>query len=173
MKNKKLISFILSLLMMIPLVSCNNKNPLSKEMPDDFSFSLVWSVFGKSSYNSETGELVKSKFEPEEELYKTTCFLTQEELLEVYNILLDANVNRFDEFKDWEFNSADPAGDYQITISTGAFEKTIKAPYGTYIDDGANSLRANKFIEVMESIIKIVKNTDEWKAMPDETQMYF
>ena len=59
---------------MIPLVSCNNNNnnnPLAQEMPDDFSFSLVWSVFGKSSYNSETGELVKSKFEPEEELYKT------------------------------------------------------------------------------------------------------
>ena len=62
---KKILSFILAIFFVTLIVSCNN--PLPKQMPEDFSFSLQWGIWGKSYYNSETGELIKSKYEENEE----------------------------------------------------------------------------------------------------------
>ena len=104
---KKLITLVLLLL---TLTSCNLfKRSLPKEMPEDFSFQVMWNNYGISTYDSKTGILIKHKYASNVDNYTTTYFLTDNELKEIYNLIYELNIESYpDEFPYGTFVDADP-----------------------------------------------------------------
>ena len=76
--DMKKIALIFTFIMLLPCLSgCGNKI-LPEERPEDFSFSLIWGVYGTSSYNSRTGKLVKTTDATHPEDYVTYMHLSDE-----------------------------------------------------------------------------------------------
>ena len=66
---------LLLLILFFTLTSCSLfKNSLPEEIPDDFSFSIMWNTDGISSYDSKTGILIKDKYATNPNEYTTTYF---------------------------------------------------------------------------------------------------
>ena len=57
-------------------------------IPEDFSFSLVWNCYGISSYDSQTGKLVKTTDATNPKDYITYYQLTDEDKEYIYNLLV-------------------------------------------------------------------------------------
>ena len=68
MKGKRILLLTAALFLLLSFASCVTKHAAGEpspendgiEMPEDFSFSIVWDCYGISSYDSATGKLVKT-----------------------------------------------------------------------------------------------------------------
>ena len=167
---KKILSFILAIFFVTLLVSCNN--PLPKQMPEDFSFSLQWGIWGKSYYNSETGELIKSRHEKNEEDFKTVCFLNEEELEEVYFILHKLNLSKYDDLVIQEFDFCAPGMRFVIEVNSKDNHYKIELPEGICRFNPHKSSRARKIQNAIDQITEIIYQKEEWKALPKEEYLY-
>lgn len=168
---KKILSFILAIFFVTLIVSCNN--PLPKQMPEDFSFSLQWGIWGKSYYNSETGELIKSKYEDNKEDFKTVCFLNEDELESVYSILVKLNIDNYDDMKPQEFRQCTPGMKYELEVKINKAYKIITLPEG--IDSSRTHItsRARRIQKSIDQITEIIYQKEEWKALPKEERLYY
>lgn len=65
----------------LSLVGCNKQEPKSNPtvVPEDFSFALTWNCYGVSSYDSQTGKLVKTTDATNPDDYVTYYQLTTED----------------------------------------------------------------------------------------------
>ena len=139
---------------------------------DDFSFSLIWGVYGISSYDSKTGELVKTKDATNPSDYVTTYFLSEEELNLIYNYIKDANLNKYkDVYNPNWFKGTNPSSTIILSYSYDGYEKTISS-IDIAIGYDADNPRGDKYLKVIKSIVDILTNTDEWKALPDYEKYY-
>ena len=64
-------------------------------MPKDFSFELTWNINGISSYDSETGKLVKTWDATNPSLYVTTYMLTDADKAQMYEWISSLDVNSY------------------------------------------------------------------------------
>ena len=167
---KKIFFWLIAIIMMFSTVSCTN--PLNKEREDDFSFTLVWGVWGKSSYNSKTGELVKSKYESNMQDFVTTLFLSDDQLDDIYSVLYDLKIHKYDEFKYNEFAHSNPGEYLNITVYTNDYCHEISTTSDINLDK-TYSNKALKFKETIQYITNIIYQTDEWKSLPKEEKIYF
>ena len=172
---KKLLSLALAALMLVCLfVSCQGSLP--KEMPEDFSFSIRWGVFGESSYDSSTGKLVKARMSTEPEKYITTYFLSDEEKQAVYDIIKEMKFEKFNKFGKFDFVFSDPHFRLSLTVKTADMDKTVVAENVAYkpsdLSSSANSLRGKRYLKGIEKITDILVSTEEWKALPDYEFQY-
>ena len=161
---KKLITLVLLLL---TLTSCNLfKRSLPKEMPEDFSFQVMWNNYGISTYDSKTGILIKHKYASNADNYTTTYFLTDNELKEIYNLIYELNIESYpDEFPYGTFVDAYPSSTLSLTVFTKDYSKTVKADsVGAY---EAFTIKGTKYLEVIKGISAILTETEAWKALPD------
>ena len=161
---KKLTTLVLLLL---TLTSCNLfKRSLPKEMPEDFSFQVMWNTYGISSYDSKTGTLIKDKYATNVAEYTTSYFLTEDELKEIYNLIYELNIECYpDEFPYGTFVDADPSSTLSLTVFTKDYSKTVKADsVGAY---EAFTIKGTKYLEVITRIRTILTETEAWKALPD------
>ena len=71
---RKIFTLIVLLSILLLGSSCSKK-----EIPDNFEFSFTWGCYGISSYDSETGLLVKTSDATKPELYQTTHILTEQD----------------------------------------------------------------------------------------------
>ena len=158
---------LLLLILLLTLASCSLfKNSLPEEIPDDFSFSIMWNTDGISSYDSKTGILIKDKYATNPNEYTTTYFLTEDELKEIYSLILELNIDSCpDEFPYGTFVDADPSSKLSLTVSTKNYSKTVKAnSVGAY---EAFTKTGEDYLEVIKGIRNILMETAEWKALPD------
>ena len=87
---RRLGALLLCLVWALPvLAGCEKK---SAGVPEDFEFSLTWGVYGISSYDSQTGRLVKTTDATHPEDYVTTHRLTQEERETLWQVIRDLDV---------------------------------------------------------------------------------
>lgn len=178
---KKIIPLILTVVLMIfCFVSCNdtilceemesdssfNDSSSTEKVPDDFSFSIVWGMFGTSSYNSETGRLIKTTDATNPDDYVTTHILSDEELKSIYRIIKELNFEIIDEFGPDDFNGSDPHLSLSLTVKTNGLNKTIKVKEAASYNS-ANTPNGKNFLEAVKAIKDILENTQEWKALPD------
>ena len=158
---------ILVLLLLLTLTSCNLfQKSLPKEMPGDFSFSIMWNTDGISTYDSKTGVLIKDKYATNVAKYTTTYFLTMDELKQIYSLIYDLNIETCpDEFPYGTFVDADPSSRLSLSISTKDYSKTVKAnSVGAY---ESSTIKGTKYLEVIKGIRAILTETEAWKALPD------
>ena len=138
----------------------------------EFFFSLTWDIDGISSYDSATGKLVKTKDASQPELYTTTHYLTEDEKLQILDILLELDVLFYpDIYNPTEGLGSNPSQNLILSVQSGDIMKTITAN-GVAISIDATSERGQKYIDACEAISKILMETEEWKALPDYPYIY-
>ena len=167
MKINKLISFIVSVCLLLIVSSCSSVSTKEKPMPEDFAFSITWGAFGSSYYNSETGELIKKQ----DEQIQTTYFMDEEELEKVFNIFMYYKVHKLPEIIMSGFYHADPPGKYEITLKYNEIEKVVSLPYGASLAE-TFGLNAKRFENALREVLAVIYESEEWKNLPPAKYLY-
>lgn len=135
---------------------------------DSFSFSFVWNCYGVSSYDSETGRLIKTTDATNPEDYITRCELTEEQMRRIYELIKSLDVgsypDRYNPHADGFASS--PTMTLILSIKTDTLQKTISAVDIAMSYDSQNA-HGKRFLDVCKAIEDILTATDEWKALPD------
>ena len=144
--------------------------PIAYEL-EDFSFALAWNIYGISSYDSQTGTLIKTKDAPNPEEFSTTYTLTELEVVQIYEIIQQLNVNDYpDKYSPSKYGS-DPSLTLILTVRNGEEVKTITAMDVPYYTNGKDE-QAQNFLTACKQIVDILEATDAWKALPDYPYLY-
>lgn len=183
---RKYFAFMLMLVFALALTSCKVKEvspnetvPTEtekavsiKDVPEDFSFSLVWDVMGDSSYDSKTGKLVKQKVMYRLDEFTTTYFLTEEETLEVYKLISEIDIESYPDEYDPLNAATSPSRDIILSVTMNGKTKTITCKDIAVTSSTPNGEKGRNFMKVHDTIVKILTGSEEWKALPDYERIY-
>lgn len=149
-----------------------SKQPEDEEVPSDFNFRLTWGCYGISSYDSETGELVKTKDATHPEDYITNYKLTDEELEEIYDLIEELDVETYpDYYNPNEGEMSSPTMTLILVVNTGDGEKMIAAK-DIAISYNSKDRKGQKFLDACKTIRDILIETKEWKVLPEYEFLY-
>ena len=177
---KRIVALFMLSIMILFAFGCGNEEYndskiLPNEMPEDFSFTISWGVFGKSSYNSKTGILVKTTDATNPDDYITTYNLSNYEMKFIYNLLCELHMEAYpNEIDEKDFVMSDPYCKYSLSVECDGFSKTITANQVglSSIEEAGKTKKAKKYLETIDEIVEILTGTDEWKALPDYEFLY-
>jgi hypothetical protein len=164
---KKILSFLLATVILMPCFSGCAESLLPKEVPEDFSFALTWGVYGISSYDSRTGKLIKTTDATNPSDYVTYVKLSDEVMELIYKKLRALDVESYpDEYDPDPMMGSDPSADLILTIRNGDRVKTVTAK-DVSLSYESWSIKGKRFIDTCLDISDILTATEEWKALPD------
>ena len=151
------------------------------ELPEDFAFSIVWGCYGISSYDSKTGELVKTKDATDVRKYFCNVQLTEDQMKEVYRILLsDIDLFKYPDSYD-PFNAPDaeikvasePNQTIIISVTTNGRTKTVRCDeiaFGSL--NNCYSEEAREFMNAVNEVVGLLTSLPEWAAFPEYEFFY-
>ncbi len=170
---KKLIAVALLLVFVLSILGCNTQEPNESTgaIVEDFSFALTWGVYGISSYDSQTGRLVKTTDAINPEDYVTYYQLTSKDKENIYNLLMALDVNSYPDVYDPQNGLSEPSATLILTVRMNGETKTIKAEDISLFFVSKNE-KGQLFLDTCDSISNILKATKEWKALPDYENFY-
>lgn len=138
----------------------------------DFEFSLTWGTYGHSSYDSETGELVKSKDATNPEDYTTNLRLTEQQYSAVWKLIKGLDIESYpDEYNPHGKGVSIPYVTIILSVKSDETEKTITVEQ-TIASYETNDVKGQRFLDVCKGIRDILMETDEWKSLP-EYEFYY
>ena len=142
---------------------------LSEEMPEDFRFSLIWGVYGISSYDSRTGALVKTTDATHPEDYITTLHLNEEQIQQIYTMIRNLDVGSYpDLYNPFPEFGSDPPYTIVLTVYDGIGCKTIACrDIAIPGEEMSTSEKGADFISTYNAIRKILTDSEQWRALPD------
>ena len=146
---------------------------LPEIMPKDFFFALTWNTYGISSYDSNTGKLVKTTDATHPEDYITFYTLSNEDAERIYDLIQGLNVNDYPEIYDPHEGGlmSRPSMTLILTVRVGDKMKSIKAK-NIAITYDADNKKGQKFLLTCKAIRDILTATEEWKALPEYEVLY-
>ena len=140
------------------------------KVPEDFTFSITWDVYGISSYNSADGKLVKTWDATHPEDYITTLTFSEEELREIYvKLTQDINLYHYS-------NNYDPSGGILstptqtiiISMTANGKSKTVSCKdIAICTESDCKNQKAKDFLRGKNEIVSMIKDTEEWLSLPD------
>ncbi len=167
---KTCIVILLIFSIIVTFSSC--KAPSLPEEPEDFSFFIRWGVYGISSYDSETGKLVKTTDAKDPEDFVTYYKMSEDELKRVYGLIRDLGIESYpDEYDPNVGLGSDPSATVILTVRAGEYEKTVTAEEIALGYD-ANTVKGQRFLDTVKEIVDILTATEEWKALPVYEVLY-
>ena len=134
--------------------------------PEPFSFSFTWGVYGISSYDSETGTLIKTRDVSNPEEYTATHVLSAWEKDYIFRLLMTLDAGSYPDEYDPGIGMSIPCRNIVITVRIGELEKTIRAS-GIAIYGNSPYEEGQKFLDTCDAISRILTSTDEWISLPD------
>ena len=152
-------------------------------VPDDFS--IVFN-FGRSTYDSETGILVKEKWPSgfygnTVEDYTTEYYLTDNEKQKIFNIITEMDfVSYPDSYDPLEGEASCPDYSFDLKVKYYGAEKTIYCHNIAYISDidfyqehlpdfwWGLSEKSRQLINLHNTLEDILISSEEWKALPED-----
>lgn len=154
------------------LSGCAGSRPSGDAVPEDFSFSLTWDAYGVSSYDSTTGKLVKTTDATHPEDYVTTYRLTEDELTEIYALIMALDVELYpDTYNPNADMYTKPSMTLILAVKCGEVQKTIRAENIAYSFE-ADNRRGQAFLDTCQAIKNLLTATDAWQALPDYEFLY-
>ena len=170
---KKLIISVLVCIFTLSLVGCNTQEIISSPtlVPEDFSFALTWNCYGVSSYNSQTGKLVKTTDATNPDDYVTYYQLTGEDKEYIYNLIASLDVNSYPDIYDPSNGMSEPSMTLILTVSSNGTQKTIKAE-NIALSFVSEDEKGQAFLSVCEEICNRLTATEEWKTLPAYENLY-
>ena len=151
------------------------------EIPEDFSFSIVWGTYGISSYDSQSGKLVKTKDATDVSKYTAYAKMSEDELQTVYRYLFcDIDITKYPDSYD-PFNAPDaktkmmsvPNQTIIISAIANGRTKTVTCSavaFGSLQDCYSDEARA--FLTAEEEIVNLITSFPEWEAFPEYEFFY-
>ena len=136
--------------------------------PDDFSFSLVWGVYGISYYNSESCSLVKTTDATNPEDYVSTMRLSSEDLDEIYAKISEHDMDSYPEKYD-PFDNVMSSPSQTIILTCGDNKIVCE---NICLGYGSNNKKGQKFLDTVKFIIDKVTATEEWQSFPEYEFFY-
>ena len=170
---KKLVAWLLILVCVSAMAGCNTREPVSDPsvVPEDFSFSLTWNCYGVSSYDSQTGKLVKTTDATNPEDYVTYYRLTNEDKEYIYNLLVSLDMKSYPDVYDPQNGFSRPSTTLILTACIDGEVKTIQAKNISLFLVSADD-KGQQFLSTCEAISNKLMATEEWKALPDYETLY-
>lgn len=146
-------------------------NNIQTGLPDDFSFALTWNVLGISSYDSQTGKLVKTSDTTHPDDYVTYYRLTNEDKEYIYNLLMALDANSYPDEYDPQAGFSQPWRTLILTVRMNGETKTIKAEYVSDMMLSENE-KGQLFLDTCEAISNKLEATRAWRALPNIEKRY-
>ena len=175
MNKFKTISFIFIITILFSgctLLKKAPEDPASITVPEDFSFSIVWNVYGISSYDSKTGILIQTNDATQPEDYIVEMHLSEDELKDIY-IKLTEDIDLFsypDKYNPYRKGYiSTPTETIILSITANNQTKTVTCK-GIALGDDEEWMKngkARNFMRVQDEIADILTATEEWKSLPD------
>ena len=172
---KKIILTILILVFTFSVFSCV-KSP--KIDADSFEFSLTFGINGTSSYDSKTGELIRTKHSQNPEKYTAQLKLSEEKIDEIIAVIDELDILSYpDKYSPSKTSFVDASGEtimvsqtpcemIILSVETAEFSKTVTCDIVLFEHEGCDD-KAQHFLDAVDAITKIITETDEWKAFPE------
>ena len=170
---KKLMTLVLALVFVLSMAGCGTQEPISNPtvVPEDFAVALTWNCYGVSSYDSQTGKLVKTTDATNPDDYVTYYQLTDQDKEYIYNLIAPLDVNSYPEEYDPQNGMSKPSMTLILTVYCNGIQKTIKAE-NIALSFTSEDKRGQAFLSVCEAICNRLTATEEWKALPDYENLY-
>ena len=147
------------------------KSRYYRTAPDGFSFALTWGCYGISSYDSDTGKLVKTNDATHPEDYVTEYRMTAEELAWIWDLIRDLDVESYPDEYDPQNGRSKPSMTLILTVRTADGEKTIAAK-GIGLDYESEDAKGQRFLSFCRDMEELLTATDAWKALPEYEKLY-
>lgn len=154
---KKWICFALLLVFLLPIVGCGAKKAV---VPDDFAFALTWNHSGISSYDSQTGMLVK------EADTATEYRLSEEDEAHFYELISTLDLDAYPEDYDPQNGKSKPPMSLILTVCCNGTQKTIRAE-AIGAEFTSEDPQGQAFLTACKGIIDRLTATAEWEALPE------
>ena len=135
------------------------------DVPEDFSFSLTWGIYGTHSYDSSTGILVKDNQVTPAEDYVTTYTLNAWEREYIYRLLMALNVEKYPDEYTPSMYPSEPSKTIILTLRIGDEEKTINARFVSVSYDYKDAA-GKAFLDTCNTISDILEATEAWNSLP-------
>ena len=170
---KKLIALVLLLVCVLTIAGCNTQESASNPaiVPEDFAFTLTWNCYGISSYDSQTGKLVKTTDATTPDDYVTYYQLTDQDKEYIYNLIAPLDVSSYPEVYDPQNGISKPSMTLILTVYCNGTQNTIKAE-NIALSFTSEDEKGQAFLAVCEAICNRLTATEEWKALPDYENLY-
>lgn len=142
-------------------------------MSGDFSFSLVWGANGSSSYDMDSGVLVKSNVEPEAEKYRTVLHLTEEQRAAAWEAVAGLDWSVYSEIYDPNMGlaSSSPTMDLILTVTENGRTHVVRC-LGIAIMYDTHDENGQAFLDACLALENLIMDTPEWQALPDYTVFF-
>ncbi len=169
---KKILSILcVALISILTLTSCSSM-PRSRDSVENFTFSLVWGIYGSSSYDSESGKLVRNTHVDYPERYTATLNLTEDELDSIYKLIAKIDpVSYPDKYTPLDGGST-PSQTIILTVKYNDVEKTITCEE-IPLEGKPIGRKGKNFMDTCNKIVEFLKSTDEWNNIPDPHIYYY
>ncbi len=161
--------------------AANRSLPLSKDeraavnkalgIEEPFSFSLTWNCYGVSSYDSETGKLVKTTDAPNPEDYTAVYELTDDDRAFFKELIDILDIDAYPDEYDPKNGYSKPSMTLILTVRTGDTVKTVTAE-NIGLSFESDDPKGQAFLFTCETIIKRLTDTDAWKSLPEYFRFY-
>lgn len=174
---KRMIATLCLVCLLVSLCACGEQAPKGPLPEPDFHFSLVWGCYGISSYDSETGKLVKTTDATHPEDYVTEFHLTAAQTEEIGALLSALDVESYPDVydphltEDGQTTVSCPSMDLILTVKWDGKTKTI-ACRDTSVFYTSRVEKGNAFLQTCKTIVDMLTETDAWKALPDYEVLY-
>ena len=156
-------------------------SPGSDPAASDFSFSITWGCYGVSSYDSETGKLIKTTDAADVEKYTCYVKLSDEELSLVRRYLCsDIDLKDYPAAYD-PFNApgaktklmSEPSQTITVSVTVGGETESVSCKniaFGSVRD--CFSKEAEALWQAVTQTIDLITSLPEWEAFPEYERFY-
>ena len=150
-------------------------------LPEDFSFSMTFGVYGVSSYDSKSGKLIKTRDASDTEKYTAYVKLSEDQLKEAYRrLFMDIDFWQYPGSYD-PFNAPDAETKYMsepnqtivVTVYADGQQKTVNCrgiAFGS--SEQCFSEEARAFLQAMYDLQNLITALPEWEALPEPEHYY-
>ena len=170
---RKWIPLLFAFIYLLTAGGCGAQTPAANptDVPEDFSFALTWNCNGVSSYDSETGKLVKTSEASNPDTYVTYYRLTEEDRKYIYSLLSSLDINTYPDIYDPKNDASKPPMTLILTVRINGETKTVKAE-NIGLSFTSEDEKGQRFLSVCEAICNRLTATAAWNALPAPETLY-
>ncbi len=179
---KKILTSVISLALIFIFTACGETpEPATDGIPEDFAFTIVWNTYGISSYDSNTGKLIKSSDTDDISKFAVDLVLSDEQRREIYEILTeDLDIGEYpatyDPFAKKDGSPglmSEPNERIELTITSDGETHRVKCPSVALAKASeCPTKRGKRFMKAIRKVTEILTTTPEWGSFPEYDHFY-
>ena len=170
---KKLVTLVFVTVLVLATAGCGIQEAAedTAAVPEDFAFALTWNCYGTSSYDSQTGKMVKTTDAADPDDYVTYYQLTDQDKAYIYHLIASLDIHTYPEIYDPQNGMSKPSMTLILTVYCNGTQKTVRAE-NIALSFVSEDEKGQAFLSVCEAICNRLTATEEWKALPDYENLY-